>query len=205
MIGFIRLLSIILIVLAATFLSYCFFTKKGIFSLTGGINNAEVKIGSEFALINQDNQIIRSKDFKDKYMMIFFGFSSCKKVCPMNLGIISEILAKLDEKTNEKLQTFFITIDPERDNIEKLKEFHQQFDHRIQMLTGEREKIDEVIAGYKVYTSKGVGEGEINHSSVIYLIGPGGKYIAHFVADLNSNESQSDKIATKIRKYIDEL
>ncbi len=58
----------------------------------------------------------------------------------MNLGIISEVLAKLDEKTNEKLQTFFITVDPERDNTEKLKEFQQQFDHRIQMLTGEREK-----------------------------------------------------------------
>ncbi|MCV3769313.1 MAG: SCO family protein [Wolbachia pipientis] len=204
MIKFIRSLFIALIVLAAIFFSYCFFTKKGIFALVE-INNAEVKIGKDFILINQDNQIIRSDDFKDKYMMIFFGFSSCKKVCPMNLGIISETLVKLDEKAHEKLQTFFITIDPERDNIEKLKEFHQQFDHRIQMLTGKKEKIDEVISGYKVYTSK-ISEEEINHSSIIYFIGPGGKYITHFIADLNSDaSSQSDKIAAKIKEFINKI
>ncbi|WP_395463286.1 SCO family protein [Wolbachia endosymbiont of Cantharis cryptica] len=201
MISFVRLLSSLLVALAVIFLGYCYFTKKGIFA-PAAIHNAEVKIGGDFSLINQDGQVIRSGDFKDQYMMIFFGFSSCKKICPMNLGIISETLAKLDEKTNNKLQTFFITIDPERDNTEKLKEFQQQFDHRIQMLTGEREKIDEVIANYKVYASKVGGEEEINHSSIIYLIGPGGKYVTHFAANLNSNESQSDKIAVEIKKYI---
>ncbi|AAW71132.1 SCO family protein [Wolbachia endosymbiont of Brugia malayi] len=204
MIKFVRLLSSILVALSVIFLGYCYFTKKGIFA-PAVIHNAEVKIGGDFSLINQDGQVIRSNDFKDKYMMIFFGFSSCKKICPMNLGIISETLAKLDEKTSDKLQTFFITVDPECDSTEKLKEFQQQFDYRIQMLTGERKKIDEVIANYKVYTSKVGGEEGINHSSIIYLIGPGGKYVTHFAADLNSDESQSDKIAAEIKKYINEL
>nr|WP_255419734.1 SCO family protein [Wolbachia endosymbiont of Diaphorina citri] len=153
-------------------------------------------------MINQDGQTVRSSDFKNKYMMIFFGFSSCKRICPMNLGIISETLAKLDKKTDNKIQTFFITVDPERDNIERLKEFQQQFDHRIQMLTGERQKIDEVVAKYKVYANKVGGEEEINHSSIIYLIGPEGKYVTHFVADLNSDESQPDKILAEIKKYV---
>lgn len=201
MVRFIRLLSNMLVALAVVFLGYCYFTKKGIFAPVA-IHNAEVKIGGDFSLINQDGQILRSSDFKDKYMMIFFGFSSCKRICPMNLGIISETLAKLDEKTNNKLKTFFITVDPERDSTERLKEFQQQFDHRIQMLTGEREKIDEVVAKYKVYASKVDGEEEINHSSIIYLIGPGGKYVTHFAADLNSDESQSDKILAEIRKYV---
>ncbi|QKX02342.1 SCO family protein [Wolbachia endosymbiont of Dirofilaria (Dirofilaria) immitis] len=202
---FTRLLPVMLIaLLVVIFLSYCYFTKRYIFTSIA-THNTEVKIGRDFVLINQDNQIIHSQDFKDKYMMIFFGFSSCKKVCPMNLGIISEVLTKLDEKTNKKLQTFFITVDPERDSTEKLKEFQQQFDYRIQMLTGEREKIDEVITSYKVYASKTGGEEEINHSSIIYLIGPKGKYITHFTADLNSDESQSDKIAAEIKKYINEL
>ncbi|BET35842.1 MULTISPECIES: SCO family protein [Wolbachia] len=198
MVKSIRLLSSLLIALAAVFLGYCYFTKKGIFVPY----NTEIKIGGDFSLINQDGQIVRSSDFKDKYMMIFFGFSSCKRICPMNLGIISETLAKLDEKTNNKLQTFFITVDPERDDTESLKEFQQQFDHRIQMLTGERQKIDEVVAKYKVYASKVGGEEEINHSSIIYLIGPEGKYVTHFVADLNSDESQSDKILAEIKKYV---
>ncbi|WP_264686927.1 SCO family protein [Wolbachia endosymbiont (group B) of Rhopobota naevana] len=198
MIKFIRLLSSLLITVAAIFLGYCYFTKQGIFVS----QNTEIKVGGDFSLINQDGQIVRSSDFKNKYMMIFFGFSSCKRICPMNLGIISETLAKLDKKTDNKLQTFFITVDPERDNTERLKEFQQQFDHRIQMLTGERQKIDEVVAKYKVYASKVDGEEEINHSSMIYLISPEGKYVTHFVADLNSDESQSDKILAEIKKYV---
>ncbi|WFW29694.1 MAG: SCO family protein [Wolbachia endosymbiont of Menacanthus eurysternus] len=205
MLSSIKLLSSIAIMLSSIFLSYCFFTKKGIFAPNPiVVRNLEIKIGGNFSLINQDGQIIHSNNFKDKYMIIFFGFSSCKKICPMNLGIISELLSKLDEKTNNKLQAFFITVDPERDNVKKLKEFHQQFDHRIQMLTGEKEKISQVIADYKVYSSKIVEEDEINHSSIIYLIGPKGKYITHFIADLNSDESQSDKIKNEIKKYINE-
>ncbi|WP_168464580.1 SCO family protein [Wolbachia endosymbiont of Ctenocephalides felis wCfeT] len=201
MIKFIRLLSNILIALAVIILGYCYFTQKGVFAPMV-TQNKEVRIGGDFSLINQDGQIVQSSDFQDKYMMIFFGFSSCKKVCPMNLGIISETLAKLDEKTNDKLQTFFITVDPERDTVEKLKGFHDQFDHRIQMLTGNREAIDEVIEKYKVYSSKVGGEEDINHSSIIYLIGPGKEYVTHFAADLSSDESQSDKILAKLKKYI---
>lgn len=201
MIKSIRFLSNLLIVMAAIFLGYCYFTKKGIFTPTT-IHNEEVKIGGSFSLINQDGQIIHSSDFQDKYMLIFFGFSSCKRICPMNLGIISEALAKLDKKIHGKLQTFFITVDPERDNVEKLKKFQQQFDHRIQMLTGEREKIDEVILKYKIYASEVGGEEEINHSSIIYLIGPNGKYVTHFALDLNSDENQSDKILIGLKKYM---
>ncbi|MDG7056386.1 MAG: SCO family protein [Wolbachia endosymbiont of Meromenopon meropis] len=201
MLKFARLLSSIMLVFATIFLGYCFFAKKGIFVPTV-VREVEVKIGGDFSLINQDGRIIRSSDFRDKYMMIFFGFSSCKKICPMNLGIISEVIAKLDAEINNKLQTFFITVDPERDSMKKLKEFHQQFDHRIEMLTGEKERINEIIANYKVYVSPTVGEDEINHSSIIYLIGPEGKYVTHFVADLNSDESQSDKIVAEIKKIL---
>lgn len=201
MIRYIRFLSNILIALAFVLLGYCYFAQKGVFA-PAALNTQEVKIGGDFSLINQDGQVVNSSDFQDKYMMIFFGFSSCKKICPMNLGIISETLAKLDERINDKLKIFFITVDPERDTIEKLKEFKEQFDHRIEMLTGEREKIDKVIAKYKVYASAVGGEEEINHSSLIYLIGPGGKYVTHLAADLNSDESQSDKIINEIKKYV---
>ncbi|MBD0391145.1 SCO family protein [Wolbachia endosymbiont of Pentalonia nigronervosa] len=202
MIKFVRLLSNLLIVLAAVFLGYCYFVKRGIFTPTTTTHNEEVAIGGNFSLINQDGQVIHSSDLKDKYKLVFFGFSSCKRICPMNLGIISEALAKLDEKTHDKLQTFFITVDPERDNVKRLKEFQQQFDHRIQMLTGEKEKISEVVTKYRVYVNKIGGEEEINHSSIIYLIDPHGKYVTHFALDLNSDKNQSDKILVGIKKHI---
>jgi len=201
MIKFVRLLSNLLIALAIVFLGYCYFVKRGIFTPTT-IHNEEVAIGGNFSLINQDGQVIHSSDLKDKYKLVFFGFSSCKRICPMNLGIISEALARLDEKTNDKLQTFFITVDPERDNVKRLKEFQQQFDHRIQMLTGEKEKINEVVSKYRVYVNKVGGEEEINHSSIIYLIDSHGKYVTHFALDLNSDENQYDKILIGIKKHI---
>lgn len=201
MIKFIRLPFNILIMLAAIFFSYCYFTKMGIFAPKVNLSD-EVKIGGDFSLIGHNGQLINSNDFKNQYMLVFFGFSSCKRICPMNLGIISEALAKLDKKIDDKLQTFFITVDPERDTVEKLKEFQQQFDHRILMLTGEKAKIDEVISKYKVYVSQVGGEEEINHSSIIYLIGPDGKYVTHFALDLNSDENQSDKILSGLKKYV---
>lgn len=75
MIKFIRLLSSLLITVAAIFLGYCYFTKQGIFVS----QNTEIKIGGDFSLINQNGQIVRSSDFKDKYMMIFLDFPHVKE------------------------------------------------------------------------------------------------------------------------------
>ena len=200
MLKLIRISSNILIALAVLFLGYCYLTKRGIFVPTT-THNEEFKIGGDFSLINHNGQILHSTtDFKNKYRLTFFGFSSCKRICPMNLGIISEALAKLDSRIHDKLQTLFITVDPERDNVETLKEFQHQFDSRIQMLTGEKKEIDKVMKNYRVYASK--SDGEIDHSSLIYLIGPDGKYITHFVLDLNSYKSQSDIIVNGLKKYI---
>ncbi len=199
MIKIVRKLSNLLILLAVIFFGYYYFTKSDI----SKTNNKEIPIGGDFALINQDGQLIRSSDLQYKYKLIFFGFSSCKRICPMHLGIISEALAKLDSSIHQKLQTIFITIDPERDSVEKLKEFHQQFDDRIQMLTGTKKEIDQIILKYKVYVGKAAGEEEINHSSIIFLMSPDGKYVTHFALDLNSDENQSDKIVGKVRAELE--
>lgn len=201
MLKIVRISSNILIALAILFLGYCYFTKRGIFIPTITHNNEELQIGGDFSLTNHDGQVVHSTiDFKNKYRLTFFGFSSCKRICPMNLGIISEALAKLDSRIHDKLQTIFITIDPEHDHVEKLREFQQQFDSKIQMLTGEKKEIDKVMKNYRVYTNK--SDGEIDHSSLIYLIGPDGKYITHFVLDLNSDKSQSDILVNGLKKYI---
>ncbi|VVC39011.1 Thioredoxin-like fold,Copper chaperone SCO1/SenC [Cinara cedri] len=73
------------------------------------------------------------------------------------------------------------------------------------MLTGEKEKINEVVSKYRVYVNKLGGEEEINHSSIIYLIDPHGKYVTHFALDLNSDENQSDKILVGQRDWLARL
>ncbi len=191
---FFYLLSFTMIV----FLGYSYLIKQGIFSAVQ-VRNEEVIIGGEFSLINQDGQLIKSNDFIGKHMLVLFGFSSCKSICPMELGIAAEVLARLNRDA-DKLQVIFITVDPKRDTIDKLKNYQQQFDHRIQMLTGSEEALAEVAAKYKVYVSD-TGK-DIDHSGIMYLIGPNGKYVTHFLPDLNSNENQADNILNAIREYM---
>ncbi|WP_339046535.1 SCO family protein [Candidatus Mesenet endosymbiont of Agriotes lineatus] len=187
--------------IAIVFFGYSYFEKKEIFSMLKKTKatNEEITIGGEFSLKNQDNQLAKSSDFSGKYMLVLFGFSSCKSICPMELGIASEALVRLKEDA-EKLQIIFITIDPKRDTVDKLKDYHQQFDHRIQMLTGSEEELSEVASRYKVYVND-TGE-DIDHSGIMYFMGPDGKYVTHFTPDLNSNENQVDNLLTFIKKHI---
>lgn len=187
--------------IAIVFFGYSYFEKREIFSMLKKTEaaNEEITIGGEFSLKNQDNQLIKSSDFSGQYMLVLFGFSSCKSICPMELGIASEALARLKEDA-EKLQVIFITVDPKRDTVNELKKYHERFDERIQMLTGSAEELSEVASRYKVYVND-TGE-DIDHSGIMYLMGPDGKYVTHFTPDLNSNENQVDNLLNAIKRYL---
>nr|AAD40615.1 major antigenic protein 2 [Ehrlichia ruminantium] len=191
---------------AAIFLGYSYITKQGIFqpklhdSPDVNISN-KADINTSFSLINQDGITISSKDFLGKHMLVLFGFSSCKTICPMELGLASTILDQLGNEAG-KLQVVFITIDPTKDTVETLKEFHKNFDSRIQMLTGNIEAINQIVQGYKVYVGQPDNDNQINHSGIMYIVDKKGEYLAHFVPDLKSKEPQVDKLLSLIKQYL---
>ncbi|QGR02237.1 SCO family protein [Ehrlichia ruminantium] len=191
---------------AAIFLGYSYITKQGIFqpklhnSPDVNISN-KADINTNFTLTNQDGVTISSKDFLGKHMLVFFGFSSCKTICPMELGLASQVLDQLGDKAN-KLQVIFITIDPARDTVSTLKEFHKNFDSRIQMLTGSIEAINEVVKGYKAYVGKPDNDNQIDHSGIMYIVDKKGEYLAHFAPELKSQEPQVDKLLSLIKQYL---
>ena len=196
----------ICLLFAAIFLGYSYITKQGIFQTkphgtpeTNITNKSD--IDPSFSLTNQDGMTVNSKDFLGKHMLVFFGFSACKSICPAELGLASEILSQLGEAA-DKLQAIFITVDPENDTVERLKEFHESFDPRIQMLTGSSENINQIIKNYKIYVGQAGDDNQINHSAIMYIIDKQGSYLTHFIPDLKSKENQASQLLSLIKQYI---
>ena len=79
--------------------------------------------GSEFSLIDVNNEVITESSFEGPLTAIFFGFTNCPDICPMTLNNLDLVINNLDEKKKSKLKIFFVSIDPERDTPEIIKEY----------------------------------------------------------------------------------
>ncbi len=139
-------------------------------------------IGGDFALTNQYGVINTLDSFKNKYSLIFFGFTNCDMICPTSLNNMSLLYNKLSKKQKDNLNMIFVTIDPQRDNPERLKQYLANFSAPITGLTGSKKAINLVKENYKIYAQKAdIGQNKltINHSSFIYLLNKEGKFIDH--------------------------
>ena len=140
-------------------------------------------ISGDFTLTDAEGKRRTDAEFRGKHMLVFFGFTNCPDFCPTALVTISQALEKLGPKA-DKLAAIFITVDPERDTPAQLKNYAQNFDKRIVMLTGSPAEIAAVARAYRVYYAKRPleksGEYTMDHSAYIYLLDPDGKYLTHF-------------------------
>ena len=135
--------------------------------------------GSDFSLKDMDNNIINQNSFDGPLTAIFFGFTHCPDVCPMTLNKMDIVLSKLN-KENENLKFFFISVDPERDTPEVIKDYLSNFDNNFIGITGEPEKIFLLsrswgIISQKIFSEN--GEYNIDHSSPVIILKEG-KYVA---------------------------
>lgn len=139
------------------------------------------KVGGPFTLTNQDGHPVTDQDFAGKYLLVYFGYTSCPDMCPTGLQSMSRALDQLGADA-DKVQPLFITVDPARDTPQKLKEYDSAFSPRIVGLTGSPEQIAAVAKEYQAYYQKGEGdeEYEVEHSSLIYLMSPKGDLVTTF-------------------------
>ena len=154
--------------------------------------------GSEFSLKDMNNNVITEKSFEGPLIAIFFGFTHCPDVCPMTLNKMDIILDKLKNE-NKSIKLFFISVDPERDTPEVIKNYLSSFENNFIGITGENEKIFLLykswgIMSQKIFTEN--GEYNINHSSPVILL-KNGKYIARI--SMRDDIKKSIKI---IKKYL---
>ncbi len=155
----------------------------------GGTGDANIEIGGDFELINQDGNVFNSNSLKGRLSLIYFGFTYCPDICPTSLQKIMEVIDAL-EKYKIDIKFVFITIDPHRDTCNILKNYLQNFNEKFIGLTGSDDQIKKVANQFKVYYAK-VGDDEnymIDHSSFIYLMDRQGKYIKHFYLNSSSQE-----------------
>ena len=135
--------------------------------------------GSDFSLKDMDNNIINQNSFDGPLTAIFFGFTHCPDVCPMTLNKMDIVLDKLNNR-NKDLKVFFISVDPERDTPEVIKDYLSNFDNNFIGITGEPEKIFLLsqswgIISQKIFSEN--GEYNIDHSSPVIILKEG-KYVA---------------------------
>jgi len=133
----------------------------------------------DFELVGSNGAPITLKQFRGKVVIVQFGFSYCPKICPTTLANLSTVFTQLGPAAAE-VQEIFITVDPERDSPERLREFLQFFNPTFLGATGAEDKLEAVQHDYGVLATKAASEDkklgyEVHHSSSIYLIDREGK------------------------------
>ena len=161
-------------------------------------------IGGPFKLTDHNGRPVTDKTFADKYLLVYFGYTYCPDVCPTGLTEISNALVLLGPSA-EKVQPLFITIDPARDTPEQLKEYATYFHPKILGLTGSAEEIATVAKAYRIYYAKvkpkeadaDPDDYTMDHSAIMYLMGPDGKFIQHF-----GHGTNAETLAKRIKEII---
>ena len=128
--------------------------------------------GSSFSLKDVNNNIITEKSFEGPATALFFGFTNCPDVCPMTLNKLSLILDEI-KKEKKELKIFFISIDPERDTPEVMKNYLNSFEGKIVGITGKSEKIFVLSKSWGIKSQKifsDSGSYTVDHSSPIILL-----------------------------------
>ena len=136
--------------------------------------------GSDFSLKDMNNKTITQESFNGPLTAIFFGFTHCPDVCPMTLNKIYIALDKININKKKNLKVFFISVDPERDTPEAVKNYLSNFDNNFVGITGDPEKIFLLSKSWGILSQKIFlenGEYNIDHSSPVILLKEG-KYVA---------------------------
>ncbi|MBO6543267.1 MAG: SCO family protein [Alphaproteobacteria bacterium] len=141
-------------------------------------------VGGPFELVSHTGQTMTEADFAGQYMLIYFGFTFCPDVCPTELQVMSAALDILGDD-GRNVTPVLISIDPERDSVEAMAQYVVNFHPRLVGLTGTPEQVAAAASAYRVYYQKVADDSSaaaytMDHSSVVYLMGPDGAFIKHF-------------------------
>lgn len=157
-------------------------------------------IGGPFTLTNQDGNEVTEKDFQGKFMLVYFGYTYCPDVCPAELQVMSGALDALGDKAS-RVTPVFISIDPERDTVDQMKAYVENFHPSLIGLTGSVEQVRAAAKAYRVYYARAKNDTTtdylMDHASIVYLMSPDGEYLKHFTYGTGVG-----KMAKGIAKYL---
>jgi protein SCO1/2 len=172
------------LIVVAAFASSLVLALVVVLWMLGGLRGvtAPAAIGGPFQLTDQAGQSITEKNLRGKPTLIFFGFTHCPDVCPTSLFEISELLRAMGGDA-DRVNAWFISVDPERDTAAAMKDYLSSFDPHLKGLTGDADAVAKVISGFRVYAKKVPlkdGDYTMDHTALIYLMDRDGKFVAPF-------------------------
>lgn len=154
--------------------------------LNGGLHRPQgsgvALVGGPFSLVDQDGRRVTEKDFLGKYMLVFFGYTYCPDICPTELQVMTAALDQMGPAA-KAIQPVFVSIDPERDTPEVVKSYVENFGGGLIGLTGTAEQVAQAAKAFRVYYAKAgqdAADYKMDHSTIIYLMGPDGTFVKHF-------------------------
>ena len=198
-----RIISFIVSLALVAFLGYTWnqISKQGVSTQSQKlIPVSEDAFGGKFSLVNHFGEKVDEKTYSGQYRLMYFGFTYCPAICPTGLQKITAALKSLGSDA-DKIQPLFITVDPERDTAEVMKNYVALFHPKLVGLTGTPEQIAPTLKNYKIYAAKvqdaSMSEYTMDHSSFTYLIGPNDNLLHIF-----KHEDKADDMANIIRQWL---
>jgi protein SCO1 len=162
----------------------------------GGLRNvpAPAAIGGPFQLTDQAGQTVTEKNLQGRPTLIFFGFTHCPDICPTSLFEISEVLKAMGEDA-DRVNAYFISVDPERDTAAAMKDYLSSFDPHLKGLTGNPDQVAKALSAYRVYAKKVPlkdGDYTMDHTALIYLMDRDGKFVSPFNLKRTPEQAAAD-------------
>jgi protein SCO1/2 len=184
------------------------FTASVVYTLLIDPDPIDIPIGGPFDLVDQSGTTVTDAAFRGRYMLIYFGYTYCPDICPTKLAEMTNALDSFAEQAPAraaKIAPIFVSIDPDRDTLEVLREYRKHFHPRLVALTGSEAKLRAAAKAYRAYFSKvypdkksrAAGEYLMDHTSYVYLMGPDGRYVTHFTA-ASTAKTMAERLATAV-------
>ncbi len=159
-----------------------------------------VELGGPFELVDHNGRTVTDADFRGQFLLIYFGYTYCPDFCPSELQNMAVALDRLDQFA-AKVTPVFISVDPERDTVDAIKDYVPHFHDRMIGLTGSAEQIAAAAKQYSVFYAKAEDPGSteylMDHSTFVYLTGPDGKVVTVF-----RYNTPPEDMAAVIRHYL---
>tara|TARA_R110000787_G_scaffold286397_1_gene404640 strand:- start:27597 stop:28202 length:606 start_codon:yes stop_codon:yes gene_type:complete len=163
--------------------------------------NTAVAFTPTFSLTDQSGNAVTEQTYRGKWLLVFFGFTNCPDICPTTLADLASVMEQLGADA-KAIKPLFISVDPDRDQLETMAEYVSAFHPAIVGLTGTGPQIAETAGSFKAYFEKQPHESApdgytMGHTSAVYLVSPDGAFVRTY-----SYGTPPEEIVTDLRQKL---
>lgn len=164
-------------------------------------------LGGSWTLVDaKTGQPVTDATYHGAYTLLYFGFARCPDICPAELVKVGEVVSLLETRKGPTVRPLFISLDPNRDSLQQLKYYAQDFHPSIDFLVGTPQQVKNAAKCYRVYSSIADGDEDdylIDHSIVLYLNSPDGEFLDFFTQSTSARNVVDGILAHDKRRMRD--